>query len=160
MKEFESIEEFYNQIRVNGETLEDQQIVEKILRSLTRRFEYVVSLSLKRLLGTLQSRNLRLKQLDSPQVDQDFQTHASSGTNSNDKGKWQGKGRGRGYNKDHPQDNSGERKSKGRGRGRPLSQTMCYHCQRYGHTIKFYRRKQAEENRDSRFMHERELKEP
>jgi len=185
MKESESIEEFYNrvislinQMRVNGEPLEAKRIVEKILRSLTRRFEYVVvaieesndlsSLSLERLLGTLQSRELRLKQFDSPQVDQAFQTQASSRTNSNDKGKsklvwkgkWQGKGRGRGYNKDHGQDNSGEGTSKGRGRGRPLSQTQCYHCQGYGHTIKFCRRKQAEENRDSTFMHEGESKEP
>ena len=49
MKDFESIEDYFNrvvsivnQLKVNGEKIEDQRIVEKILRSLTRKFESIV----------------------------------------------------------------------------------------------------------------------
>ncbi|XP_077230201.1 uncharacterized protein LOC143863422 [Tasmannia lanceolata] len=49
MKDSESVEDFYNrvislvnQLRVNGEYIQDRRIVEKILRRLTRKFEYIV----------------------------------------------------------------------------------------------------------------------
>ena len=74
-KESESVEDFYdrvilllNQMRLNGEAIEDKRVVEKILLSLTRKFEYVVvaieeskdlsTLSLENLLGILQSHEL------------------------------------------------------------------------------------------------------
>ncbi|KAL4583610.1 hypothetical protein LXL04_008188 [Taraxacum kok-saghyz] len=70
MKDSETIEEFYNraiiipnQLRINGENIEDTRVVENILRILTRKFEYIVvaieeskdltTLSLESLLGTL-----------------------------------------------------------------------------------------------------------
>ncbi|GAV88514.1 UBN2 domain-containing protein, partial [Cephalotus follicularis] len=76
MKDSESVEEFFNrvialvnQMKVNGKAMENRKIVEKILRSLTRKFEYIVvaieeskdlsSLSLESLLGSLQSHELR-----------------------------------------------------------------------------------------------------
>lgn len=89
MRETESVEEFYNrmivllnQMRLNGETIEDRRVVEKILRSLTRKFEYVVvaieeskdisDLSLENLLGILQSHELRIKQFDSQPLEHAF----------------------------------------------------------------------------------------
>ncbi|XP_077230202.1 uncharacterized protein LOC143863425 [Tasmannia lanceolata] len=49
MKDSEAVEDFYNrvislvnQLRVNGEYIQDRRIVEKILRHLTRKFEYIV----------------------------------------------------------------------------------------------------------------------
>lgn len=40
MKEIESFEDYQN--RVNGDTIDDQKIVVMILRSLTRKFEFIV----------------------------------------------------------------------------------------------------------------------
>ncbi|KAL3726642.1 hypothetical protein ACJRO7_031537 [Eucalyptus globulus] len=40
---FDRVQTIVNQPRVNGEELQDVQIVEKILRSLTERFDYVVA---------------------------------------------------------------------------------------------------------------------
>lgn len=94
MKETESIEEFYNrviillnQMRLNGEVIEDRRVIEKILRSITRKFEYVVvaieeskdlsELSLESFLGTLQSHELRMNQFESPSLEQAFQTQST-----------------------------------------------------------------------------------
>ncbi|XP_077221681.1 uncharacterized protein LOC143855443 [Tasmannia lanceolata] len=87
MKDSELVEYFYNrvislvnQLRINGEDIQDQRIVEKILRSLTRKFEYIVvaieeskdlaTLSLESLLGSLQSHELRMNQFDSSPLEQ------------------------------------------------------------------------------------------
>ena len=89
MKESEIVEDFYNrviamvnQMRLNGESLDDKRVVEKILRSLTRKFEYIVvaieeskdlsNLSLEALIGTLQSHELRMKQFELPPPEQAF----------------------------------------------------------------------------------------
>lgn len=77
MKEGEYAEEFYNrlialvnQMRINGDIIEDRRVISKNLHSLPRNFEYVVvvideskdisTLSLQRLLGTLQSHEYRM----------------------------------------------------------------------------------------------------
>ena len=92
MKESDTMEDFYNcivllvnQMRIKGETIRDTRIIENILRSLTRKFEYIVvaieeskdlsTMSLEGLLGTLQSHELRLRQFDvsSSSSDQAFQ---------------------------------------------------------------------------------------
>ncbi|KAL4589890.1 hypothetical protein LXL04_002802 [Taraxacum kok-saghyz] len=104
MNESESVEDFYdrvilllNQMRLNGEAIEDKRVVEKILRSLTRKFEYVVvaieeskylsTLSLENLLGILQSHELRMRNFDdtSP-TEQAFYSQAQSKECSIDNG--------------------------------------------------------------------------
>jgi len=77
-----------NQLRLNGEDLDGRKMVEKILRSLTRKFEYIVVaieeskdlsfLSLESLIGTLQSHELRIKQFDSASYEQAFQIQQSN----------------------------------------------------------------------------------
>ncbi|XP_022014105.1 uncharacterized protein LOC110913590 [Helianthus annuus] len=81
MKDSESIEDYINrttvivnQLRLNEERIEEQRIVEKFLRSLTRKYESVVvaieeskdlnAISTEELQGILQSHELRLKQYD------------------------------------------------------------------------------------------------
>lgn len=94
MKDSESIEDFYNriiiitnQMRLNGEDIEDKRIIEKVLRSLTRKFEYTIvaieeskdlsEMSPESLLGTLQSHELRLKQFDAYPIKHAFQSQVS-----------------------------------------------------------------------------------
>eukprot|EP00268_Persea_americana_P007560 TRINITY_DN12834_c0_g1_i6.p2 TRINITY_DN12834_c0_g1~~TRINITY_DN12834_c0_g1_i6.p2 ORF type:complete len:298 (+),score=63.45 TRINITY_DN12834_c0_g1_i6:1502-2395(+) len=112
MKESESVGDFYNrvislvnQLRVNGKKFEDQRVVEKILRSMTRKFEYVVaaieeskdlsSLSIESLVGSLQSHELRMKQFDSSPLEQAFQSQLSFGGGARGKRRGHSRGRGR-----------------------------------------------------------------
>ncbi|XP_024961559.1 uncharacterized protein LOC112501997 [Cynara cardunculus var. scolymus] len=176
MRETDSIEEFYNrliaivnQMRLNGERLDDQRIVEKILRSLTRKFEcvvlaieeskYLTKLSLESLLGTLQSHELRIKQFETAATDQTFQV-ASNDKNkgrNNNKNTGSYKGHGRDVINEHSQEVQGKG-FKGKGK-KPLSEIQCYNRQKFGHTKKFCRQKKFEENKDSTFMHEKEATE-
>ncbi|XP_074356106.1 uncharacterized protein LOC141695792 [Apium graveolens] len=95
MKESETVEELYNrtilivnQLRVNGEDISDKRVLEKILRSMTRKYEHVVvateeskdlnTFSLEELLGSLQSHELRIKQFDSSPSEQVFQVQDTS----------------------------------------------------------------------------------
>ncbi|PKU64629.1 hypothetical protein MA16_Dca015890 [Dendrobium catenatum] len=91
MKESESVEEYFNQVivivnqlKLNGEFVEDKKVIEKILRSLTRKFEAttvaieeaknIEKMSIEGFLGFLQSRELRKKQYDSKPLEEAFQT--------------------------------------------------------------------------------------
>ncbi|KAJ9549172.1 hypothetical protein OSB04_021715 [Centaurea solstitialis] len=75
--------ENFTTLRLNDENIEDIRVVEKTLRSLTRKFEYIVVaiedskdlsfLSLKNLLGTFQSHELIVRQFDTPPFEQAFQ---------------------------------------------------------------------------------------
>ncbi|KAI3521063.1 hypothetical protein L1887_10522 [Cichorium endivia] len=115
MKETESVEDYYNrvilllnQLRLNGEKIEDTRVVEKILRSLIRKFEYVV-------VAIEESKDLSLLSLE------DY-----------------------------------EQNEKGKGRGKPSSQFHCYYCQKDGHTMKYCRKRPADEKKGSSFMHKEE----
>ncbi|XP_077237192.1 uncharacterized protein LOC143878863 [Tasmannia lanceolata] len=134
MKDSESVEDFFNrvislvnQLRVNDEDIQDQRIVEKILRSLTRKFEYIVaaieeskdlaSLSIESLLGSLQSHELRMKQFDSSPLEQAFQTQVSFRGGSRGRGRNSFLGRGRNggeRNQEYEKDEGG---SSTRGKG-------------------------------------------
>ncbi|KAI3708725.1 hypothetical protein L2E82_38127 [Cichorium intybus] len=155
MRDSETVEDFYNrvilllnQLRLNGETIEDTRVVEKILRSLTRRFEYIVvaieeskdlsTLSLESLLGTLQSHELRMKQFDSPTYEQAFQFQSS---NAHENSKEIAK---------HDQNDD-----RGKGKAKSLSQVQCHYCQNFGHVKKFCRKRIADE-KGTTFMHKEE----
>ena len=79
MEKSESISDYFsrvlalvNQMKANGETFGDQQIVEKILRTLTLQFEYIVTsieesrdlsvLTVDELIGSLQMHEQWLKE--------------------------------------------------------------------------------------------------
>ncbi|KAL4573495.1 hypothetical protein LXL04_020303 [Taraxacum kok-saghyz] len=149
LKDSESIEEYYkrvitllNQMQINGEPIEDKRVVEKILRSLTRKFVYIVvaieeskdlaEVSLEGLLGTLQSHELRLRQFDDAPFEQAFQLQSSGQTSDQNKG------------------NQGEYSDE-KGRGKPLSQVQCYYCGKLGHIKKNYEKRLAKE-RNANFM--------
>ncbi|XP_059663565.1 uncharacterized protein LOC132309261 [Cornus florida] len=75
-KYFTNVTSIVNQMASNGEILEDQRVVEKILRSLPKKFDYIVvaieesrdlsSLSLDDLLGTLKAHEIRINQRNYP----------------------------------------------------------------------------------------------
>ncbi|KAL8132344.1 hypothetical protein AgCh_008002 [Apium graveolens] len=108
MKETESVEDYFNrvvsisnQLMVNGEELKDQRIIEKILRSMSKKYEHIVvaidesknlsELPLESLLGSLQSHELRIKQFESSPSEQAFQMQEFHRVG------FRGRGRGRNF---------------------------------------------------------------
>jgi len=130
MKE-ESVDEYFsrtlsivNKMKMHGERMKQVTIVEKILRSMATRFNYVVcsieesndvtTLSVDELQSSLMVHEQRMK-------GQKEEEQALKVTNTSNDG---GRGRGRG----------GARGGRGRGR-QPLNKEAieCYHCHKLGH---------------------------
>ncbi|KAJ0809226.1 putative RNA-directed DNA polymerase [Helianthus annuus] len=135
MKTTESIPDYFgrvltvaNQMRSNGEVMTDLKIVEKILRTLTEKYMYVVvsieeskdieRMSIDELQSTLLVHEQKFKK---PEKDEEQVFKVEQGDHSGTRGRGRGRGSPRG---------------RGRGRGR---QTMnretveCYRCHKLGH---------------------------
>lgn len=135
MKDGETIPEYFgrvltisNQIRSNGEQIEDVKIVEKILRTLTDRFTYVVvsieesrdveKMSIEELQSTLIVHEQKFKRVEK---EEDQALKAETGYSPT------GRGRGRGRSNN---------RGRGRGRGRlnfNKETVECYNCHKLGH---------------------------
>lgn len=131
MKELESIEEYFvrvlaitNQMRSNGELMVDSKVVEKILRTLSERFTYVVisieesndieSMTVDELQASLVVHERKFKKPEKAE-DQVLQVTQGRGTSPRGRG-FQGRGRGR-----------------GRGRMSSKSTVECYKYHHLGH---------------------------
>lgn len=142
MKESETIEEFYNrvislinQMRLNGEDIEEKRVVQKILRSLIRKFEYVVVaveeskdlsvLSLENLLGILQSHEFRMRNFDDDSTEKAFQVSS---------------------------------KLKGKEHAKPLAEIQCFYCHKFGHIMKYCKKRKEDESEDVNFICGNEFK--
>ncbi|KAI9156917.1 hypothetical protein LWI28_014078 [Acer negundo] len=133
MKSNESIAEFYtrvmvvaNQLRRNGENLEDMRISEKILRSLDPKFDFIVvaleetkdleTMSVEELVGSLQAHEQKVtRRSDDRVLEQALQSKLSLHEKRYEQGgtSQQGRERGRGSRGR----GSGNAETKGRGRG-------------------------------------------
>ena len=136
MKESESVKEYFtrvlavtNQMRSNGEIMNDSKVVEKILRTLSEKFMYVVvsieeskeieNIHLDELQSSLTVHEQKFKKVD--KADDQVLKVSHGGT-----GSYRGRGstsRGRCFNG----------RGRGRGRGRDKSTVECYKCHRLGH---------------------------
>jgi len=143
MKEGESINDYFartlsiaNKMRIHGESLEDVAVIEKILRSMTHKFDYVVcaieesndidSLSIDVLQSSLLVHEQRMTKY--AVEEQALKVTTYEGTTSLGRGRGLGGFRGRGT---------------GKGRGRQLlynqgvqfnkASAECYHCHKLGH---------------------------
>ncbi|WOG92348.1 hypothetical protein DCAR_0311612 [Daucus carota subsp. sativus] len=169
MKSSENIGEFVtrlktvtNEMKRNGESLDDVRVMEKLLRSLTRKFDYVVTsieeskdlstISIDELVGSLQAHEQRMNQYDdASHLEKALQSKVSIGDSSSSSARGRGgfrggyrggRGRGRqsynrGQNSEGYQPSGRGQNFRGRGRGgfqrRDKSQYQCYNCNKYGH---------------------------
>ncbi|XP_044480793.1 uncharacterized protein LOC123207452 [Mangifera indica] len=143
MTEGELVSDYYsrlitivNQIKRNGEKLEDVHVMEKILRSFTHNFEHVVTaieesknletMSTEELLGSLRVHEQRIRknsQLSSTDqaleskltFDNSNSEHVRRHTSQRGGTSSYGRGRGRG------------------GYGRGKANVQCFHCRKFGH---------------------------
>lgn len=132
---FDRVQTIVNQLRVNGEELQDVRVVEKILRSLTERFDYVVAaieegqdistMTLERLMGSLCSHEQRMNQKSIGSYPE--QVLQSRVVQSN-QGDYQG-GQGHGGTRDRGENSNFTR----RYRTREKSKVRCFKCNKFGH---------------------------
>uniref|UniRef100_A0A2N9EI16 Integrase catalytic domain-containing protein n=1 Tax=Fagus sylvatica TaxID=28930 RepID=A0A2N9EI16_FAGSY len=97
MKETESVKDFHsrvaeivNQIKSYGDTIQEKKLVEKILRSLPKKFDHVVAaieeskdlsiLSLYELMGSLEAHEGRMSRFSSQPLEQAFQSKETQDT--------------------------------------------------------------------------------
>ncbi|GJV53354.1 photosynthetic NDH subunit of lumenal location 5, chloroplastic [Tanacetum coccineum] len=151
MKNNESAQEYLakissivSQMRSYGDSISDEVIVAKVLRSLAPKFDHVVAaieeskdlstFSFDELMGSLQAHEVRINRSFAKEEKKVFQTKGESDSSSQ-----RGRGRGRGGF---------------RGRGRDQSSSLyCTFCNKNGHTEKFCwskpeEAKYAEENEE------------
>jgi hypothetical protein len=174
MKDFDSIDQFtfhdtdlVNQIRQNGDEIEDQKVVEKVLRSFPRKFDAIVvvieeskdltTYSMDDLVGSLKHYEDRLNRNDNTSLEHAFKTQMTFG-----RGRVRGnpgvRGRGKGRNNFQRE----ERKNQEPGGWRNQnfisresnnnqasqrygkSKIQCYYYKKYGHFANEFQKKQED----------------
>ncbi|KHN07855.1 Retrovirus-related Pol polyprotein from transposon TNT 1-94, partial [Glycine soja] len=137
---FTRVQTMTNQMQSCGETLSDEKIVEKILRSVHSRFDHVTvaiqeskdlsTLKLEELQGSLEAHEQRMNERKSVKPSTEQALMAESGNRSRDS---QG-GRGRSRNNYRGGKGRGGRGRGGRGgRKTDKSHIQCYNCETYDH---------------------------
>eukprot|EP00268_Persea_americana_P051130 TRINITY_DN5623_c0_g1_i2.p1 TRINITY_DN5623_c0_g1~~TRINITY_DN5623_c0_g1_i2.p1 ORF type:complete len:341 (-),score=50.50 TRINITY_DN5623_c0_g1_i2:1073-2095(-) len=172
MKDTETISDYFsrvqsavNQLRVNGENLEDVRVIEKIMRSLTNRFDYVVGAieeerdlstrTIEGLLGSLCSHEHRINHKAAAPVEQTFQSKvnlSSTNSSSGDKPSSQGKDVKTKNCKNHAsiEKNSSGQQALEKARY-DKTKIQCFRCKKFGHfrsqcRIKFPKRNSEHAN--------------
>ncbi|KAK0576845.1 hypothetical protein LWI29_024227 [Acer saccharum] len=154
MKKTEKVADYFsqtlalvNQMKSNGETISDVQIMEKILRTLTEKFEYKVTaieeskdleeMTLDELMGSLQAHEQRLDEKSVTEVEEALQIQLSL-KKDKDETRKNSEASQKGQNSQNWR-GSASRSSQGKGGGgnntnqKSKSQIQCFRCKRYGH---------------------------
>lgn len=147
MKNDENISEFLSkttavvsQMRTYGAKIEDQTIVEKVLRSLNSKFDHVVAaieeskdlsiFSFDELMGSLQVHEVRINRGVEKEEEKAFQVQDNSFKRGRGRGNYRGGFRGRSPGR-------GRTYARGKGRGDEqrsyMNSVQCYNCGNYGH---------------------------
>ncbi|KAH0765344.1 hypothetical protein KY285_001215 [Solanum tuberosum] len=136
-----------NKMRLHGEKMNDITIVENILRSLTPKYDYVVS-------SIEESKDIDELSLD--ELQSSLLVH---------KGRGRGRGRGRGDRGNRDGGNkygngnfrANDDYDKGRGRAFDKSKIECYHCHKFGHYHSEFRTRLPNEKEEkSNFVENKE----
>ena len=146
---FDRVHTIVNQMQINGEELDDQCIVDKIIHSLSARFNYaittieegndILTLTVEGLMSSLCSHEQRMNhRINSTNLEQALQSRASIRDRGGQQGgKGCGLGRGRGRHNFNDKDEDGDTNSfKGRdntSKPKDKSHIQCFRCKKYGH---------------------------
>jgi hypothetical protein len=151
-----------NQIKSCGETILEQNVVSKVLRSLTSRFDNIVvaieeskdltTLSKDELQSSLEAHEQRMDERSADKAKAEIALQARlHEKNKRPKGKWTSKNKKNFGGKD-PQNSKGEGSSKDGNQSahKPFdkSSVKCYNCQKLGHFAKECRSKRKEKDAD------------
>ncbi|XP_073220132.1 uncharacterized protein [Cicer arietinum] len=151
---FNRVQTITNQMKANGEVMTEVVIIEKILRTLTQRYDHIVvaieeskdldTMKLEDLQSSLEAHELRVKERDEAHT-QTQALQAQISKKSNQDGvknkKWKGKSR---WHQKQDQDeeaggsrsqqNSDNKSKKPSGKKKfDKRRVQCYNCQKYGH---------------------------
>jgi hypothetical protein len=156
-----------SQIRQNGDELADQKVVEKVLRSLPRKFDALVvvieeskdltTYSMDELVGSLKNYEDRLNRNDNTSLEHAFKTQMTFGR---DRGRGNPGFRGRGSGRNNFQREERKNQDPGGRRNQSFSsresnhneasqrydksKIQCYYCKKYGHFTNECQKKQAD----------------
>ncbi|KAK6148110.1 hypothetical protein DH2020_019022 [Rehmannia glutinosa] len=105
--------------KIYGDKIEDVHVVEKILHSLTPRFDYIVcvieetkdldSMSIEELEGSLQAHEEKIKRRPEEPLEQVLKVKATLRNDAEKKNNFKGRGRGRGYERERGRANNQNR---------------------------------------------------
>ncbi|XP_058010342.1 uncharacterized protein LOC110651669 [Hevea brasiliensis] len=181
MKDEDSLSEYIsnmidvvNQIRRCGEILSEQKVIEKIVRSLPKKYEHVVAaieeskdleeLTVAELQGSLFSHEERMKRYDNISIENAFYSKmqlsqgekgvggSSSKSNFNkgrgdlSRGRRGGIRGGPFYDSTGRGGNGYNQQPRSTDKGENRSQIQCYYCGKYGHLERFCRLKEKQAN--------------
>ncbi|KAK2405626.1 hypothetical protein QL285_054842 [Trifolium repens] len=131
-----------NEMKACGETLSEQVIIEKVLRSLTPQFDYIVvaiehskdlsSMRIEELQSSLEAQELRLTERNSEREVEQQALKADSGKNYQKKSWSETKRRSDGVQKLETSTSDKQKYQKGKERF-DKKKIQCYCCQKFGH---------------------------
>ncbi|XP_057423633.1 uncharacterized protein LOC130717434 [Lotus japonicus] len=156
---------FTSQMKSNGEDLTEQSIVEKVLRTLTPKFDMIVvaieetkdlsQLKLEDLQSTLEARELRVTDREAEtEIERALMAQSKKGSFDDKKKKWKkGKFKSQKENfsskeksdlEDRPEPSStrggDSRKFSGKKKTTDRSQVQCFRCEKFGHYAYEYKK--------------------
>ncbi|KAK2372329.1 hypothetical protein QL285_073474 [Trifolium repens] len=131
-----------NEMKACGETLSEQVIIEKVLRSLTPQFDYIVvaiehskdlsSMRIEEVQSSLEAQELRLTERNSKREVEQQALKADSGKNYQKKSWSEAKKRSDGVQKPETSTSDKQKYQKGKERF-DKKKIQCYRCQKFGH---------------------------